>query len=216
MIEKNELDNFKKNYIAKDFDKSIEILNDLKDQFEPGVYYYNIGTVKIKQGKLAEGRLFLEKAKDTGYYNHHVINNISKTKDLLGVVELEKPETTADYLNYYSMNLDSNIFLTFSLILFTLLTFFFKKLNIFLRFTIILLALVPLGFKFYYVDTLVKGIPLVDVDIFEGPSKVFEKTNVLNKGLLVKVINKQENWSYVIYPDKLQGWIKTTDIEVIK
>ncbi len=215
MVSNNNLDTFKEKYTAKDFDSSEKILNELKDKFDSGVYLYNLGTVKIKQGNLAEGRLYLEKAKELGYYNHNVKNNIMKSKELLGIVELERPETISDTINFYSLNLDSGLYLSITLIFILSLTFLFKKINNFIRIAIFIIAIIPIAFKSYFVDSMVKAVPLVDVDVFEGPSKVFEKTNVLNKGLLVKLINKQEGWSYVIYPEKLQGWIKTDEVEVI-
>jgi hypothetical protein len=216
MVSGNNLKSFRDNYVAKDFDKSIDILEELKSKFEPGVFYYNLGTIKVKQGKLAEGRLYLEKAKVEGYSNDYVKNNISKTKELLGVVEMESPQTIGDHINFYTMNLDANIYLTFTLLFLVIGSFLYKKISKGFKAVLIILAIIPISFKLYFVDNLTKAVSLSDLDIYEGPSKVFEKTNILSKGLLVKLINKQEGWSYVIYPDKLQGWIKTEEIEVLE
>ncbi len=197
-------------YLKKDYKGAIQYLLDNKEQFDSGIFHYNLGTVYSKMGDHATARFHLEKAVQDGYINSSSLNNLAFVKSQLQVDDLSTSTSLPDQLvntasvippaGYFSITL-------LLLVIFTLMIRFKKIQTKWVMAVVLLLAITPAIFSTVYVKDINYAVALKDVPLYEGPSKIFSEKGKVRAGSKIVLGQFKDGWFYVEFPISLSGWI---------
>ena len=202
--------NFDQLYLKKDYKGAAQYLLDNKQQFESGIFHYNLGTIYSKMGDQATARFHLEKAIQEGYINSSSLNNLTFVKSQLQVDDLSTSTSLPDQVvntvsaipasGYFSMTL-------FLALLFTLMIRFKKIQKKWVMALVIALSLTPMFISNFYVKNINHAVVLQDIPLYEGPSKIFNEKGKVRAGSKVVVGQFKDGWFYIEFPISLSGWI---------
>lgn len=197
-------------YLAKDYKGAAQYLLNNKQQFESGIFHFNLGTVYSKMGDYPVARFHLEKAIHEGYVNSASLNNLNFIRSQNNSEDLTTSSSLPDKIvdNLSSLPSQGYYSLTLALILISLLLIksriVKKKISISL---LIFLSFSPLVLSHFYVDKLNKAITLNEVVIYEGPSKIFNEKGKLRPGSKIILGEFKDGWFYIKFPISFAGWI---------
>lgn len=201
---------FEELYLAKDYKGAAQFLLNNKQQFDSGIFHFNLGTVYSKMGDYPVARFHLEKAIQEGYVNSASLNNLNFIRSQNNNEDLTTSSSLPDKIvdNLSSLPSQGYVSLTLALILISLLLIKSKvvkqKISIVL---ILLLSLSPLVLSHFYVNKLNKAITLKEVVIYEGPSKIFNEKGKLKPGSKIILGDFKDGWFYIKFPISFAGWI---------
>jgi hypothetical protein len=210
------LEEFQKNFEAKDYNQALVVLLQNRDKFDPAVYEYNLGSVWARKEKFVESRVHFEKSIKLGLINKEVVSNLDMVKDQLGVGYLEEINTLEGKFINYTLGLDiyTPIILS-SLILIMFLSLMGKSISI-IKFSFSLaIAAIPLVIYFHIDNNYQLNIVREEAIVRQGPSKIFPETQILPAGM--KFISKKNanSWYNVIAPRSHRGWIQNPEMETL-
>lgn len=202
-------------YTKGDYDQAIDVLIKAKEQLEPGLFHFNLGTLYLKVDRLGAARYNLEKSKKLGFYDAVVKNNIDVIRQNSELTDISNTESLWEGFLYKTIDLppyvlgSGLIFMT----LFFFVLFRLKKINMtVLASLVVLFVLIPASFKFYVSTYYQDVVAMKDTPIHEGPSKVFEENGSLGEGSRVIVVKEHNDWFYVGYPSYSTGWVKRSSL----
>jgi hypothetical protein len=197
-------------YIAKNFKGAAEYLLKNKQQFDSGIYFYNLGTVYSKLGDYANARYLFEKSMKEGFINSSSYNNLNFVREKLDVDDLSSSSSIPDQILNVSLALPSSAYTSMTLLLLILVALLiqFKKLTHKLKITMCLfLALVPMLVSYSYLNQVNEAIILKDIAVYEGPSKIFSEKGKLKAGSKVVLGEFKDGWFFIEFPLSQVGWI---------
>lgn len=201
---------FEEHYLKKDYKGAADYLLQNKQQFDSGIFYYNLGTVYSKLGNYPAARFHLEKAIKEGYINSSSLNNLGYVKSQLQVDDLSTSTNLPDQLINSALAIPSAAYTSISL-LFLLCGISLLNTKRLIRKTsiafLILLIVTPIAFSTLYLDTINYAVVFKDVPLYEGPSKIFSEKGKVKAGSKIVLGEFKEGWFYVKFPISLTGWI---------
>lgn len=190
------------------FDEAFVALEGLRSELEPGLFSYNMALLNQKMNKLEMSRYHYENALAHGLGSLKVYKNLELVKNELGVTALEKSESVDDYL--YSSNFLTNIeylgIIGFMILLTSI--FLYKKMNKFFLISLNALIVLYIAGIFFLNQNKIKVISLEEINIYHGPSKIFEVIQTTPPGMKIIVEDSNEKWIKVIIPSRFSGWIE--------
>ncbi len=196
-------------YLEKDFEGAKNYILKHRDQFDSGQFHYNLGTLHAKLGDYAVARFHLEKAVKEGYvgtngvYNRFVVKSILKTNDV------GNSPLFWDRFLTQSKELPVGAFLGMTLLL-VLIVGVLVRFKLIVKKAIIipliLLTIVPVGFHYFYLDKIEVAISLKDIQLREGPSKIYSETSTIKAGAKVITGERSGEWIFIKAPLKFAGW----------
>lgn len=201
---------FESLYLQKNYKGAAQYLLANKQQFDSGIFHYNLGTVYSKLGDQAAARYHLEKAIKEGYVNSASLNNLSYVKSLLQVDDLSTSTSLPDKFINFSLNLPPQAYLsvTLLLILLSMLLIRTKKLTSkVIIFVSLLLSLLPIGYSTLYLNNVNYAVALKEIPLYEGPSKIFNEKGKIRAGSKIILGEFKDGWFFVEYPLSLAGWV---------
>ena len=197
-------------YLKKDYKGAAQYLLNNKQQFDSGIFHYNLGTVYSKMGDQATARFHLEKAIQDGYVNSSSLNNLNFVKSTLQVDDLGTSTSLPDQFINITTSIPTAGYVTFTLALFmifTLMIRFQKITKKWMMAVVLLLSLVPVLFSVFYIKDINHAVTLKDIPLYEGPSKIFAEKGKVRAGSKIILGEFKEGWFYVEFPVSLAGWI---------
>nr|BDT30230.1 tetratricopeptide repeat protein [Bacteriovorax sp. HI3] len=197
-------------YLKKDYKGAAQYLLKNKQQFDSGIFHYNLGTVYSKMGDQATARFHLEKAIQEGYINSSSLNNLNFVKSNLQVDDLSTSSSLPDQFVNIATSIPVAGYVSFTLLLliiFTLMIRFQKITKKWVMAAVLILAVVPMLFSFIYIKDINHAIALQDIPLYEGPSKIFSEKGKVRAGSKIILGEFKEGWFYVEFPLSLSGWI---------
>ena len=197
-------------YLKKDYKGAAQYLLKNKQQFDSGIFHYNLGTVYSKMGDQATARFHLEKAIQEGYINSSSLNNLNFVKSNLQVDDLSTSSSLPDQFVNITTSIPVAGYVSFTLLLliiFTLMIRFQKITKKWMMAVVLILAVVPMLFSFIYIKDINHAIALQDIPLYEGPSKIFSEKGKVRAGSKIILGEFKEGWFYVEFPLSLSGWI---------
>lgn len=186
-----------------------------RERVSPGLWHFNMGTVKAKMNVPAEARYHFLEAEENGFADEKLSQNLSIVEDELQVKTLEKPLDTFDYAVKFGLWSHNGFLTTLSLlILLGGMLILRKEKKYYVLILTIVLALVPMGVN-YWIGTWNKAVTISSHEVLEGPSVIFGSRGELPPGVMV-VMKKSGEWNEVIYPSRFRGWIKNAGIKELE
>lgn len=212
------LKSLREHYQKGEFESAKDLLLQNKDGFQKGEFHYNLGTVYSKMGNYAVGRYHLEKALTNGYESVAVKHNLSTAKSNLSVHDITTSKSIDDVMLSKGLDYGPDFYIFFSLLILVIsVSLFMKKVvNRWFFATLVILALVPISTHQFYLKKLNIGVNFKELQVYEGPSGIFEKTGKIPSGaklILGKAVN---GWYLVERPLDYVGWVKSENLGILK
>lgn len=183
-----------------------EVLNNAKDNLEPSIYWFNMGLADAKLEQWAQARISLLKSQKISARNETNIN-LEIVEGHLAVSEYESPQTIKDYGIQSTYFVGTQLALTINLALLVIGLWNYNKKKKLKEFIIILCLMLGLSALSIWTKNWPWYVASNEVAIYHGPSALFDQKGVIPKG--IKILGKEkDNWIQVIYPSRLEGWIK--------
>lgn len=201
---------FEELYLKKDYKGAANYLLQNKQQFDSGIFHYNLGTVYSKQGDFAAARFHLEKAIKEGYINSSSLNNLTYVKGQLQVDDLSTSSNLPDQLMNSALAIPPTAYLSLSLVFLLCGISLLKTKKLRRKLSMALFALLiaaPVVFSNLYLDKINYAVAFKDVPLYEGPSKIFAEKGQIKAGSKIILSDFKEGWFYVKFPISLTGWI---------
>jgi hypothetical protein len=183
-------------------------LSENKDQFDSAVFHYNMAIVHFQQNDYVQSRYHLELAKLTGGETMDVNKKLEIIKDNLGLKYLEEPETVSDYIyqSYYST--PTSLWLIALFVFVGAGVWSIRKAQYWLT-GIISATLITIAILYkIYISSTDVVIWVNESTLYQGPSEVFETTQVVSSGSKLVVEYHQDGWLRVKAPSNISGWLK--------
>lgn len=202
-------------YLKGEYAEAQKLLLANKDQFDPGIFHYNLGTTLMKQGNFAAGRYHLEKALKNGYVDSKVIHNLSVAKSQLAVNDISNSNNPLDLALSFSLDIPFSLYLSGTLILSLLAMLLIRLKKVTRLYGIIILAVVvmfPILYAGLFVNRFNFAMALTDSSLREGPSQIYGELSKIKAGSKFIIGEMQGDWYYIKSPASMAGWIKKDDI----
>lgn len=196
---------------SKDWKKAEGLLEKHKEEFDAGVYYYNLGIIKFKEKDFVSSRIALEMAQKNAFESILLDDALEEVKENLSAYAIENISPWGKVeINFIELPVQLYLSITV-MILISFLLLKNKLESVVTKVFWILFAFLPLLFKLFLFPEVETIVTKADVPIYLGPSKVFEKVSELPPGIKIYVKKEEANnkkWLNVLYPKSLQGWME--------
>lgn len=199
------------NHLAKgEIDQAKEALNMSRNDLDPSVYWFNLGRVEAKLEHWADARIsFLKSQKITSRAETQA--NLEVIESKLAVAQYEAPQNIQDYVVKSTFFIGSELALTLNLVLLVVGLWKYQKSKKIKDFVLILFLMLGLSGLTIWTKYWPWFVSTEETAIYQGPSEIFEQAGLIPKG--IKILGKEkENWVQVIYPSRLEGWVKKESI----
>ncbi len=186
-----------------------------REKLSPGLWHFNMGTVKAKLNVMAEARYHFLAAERQGFADERLNQNLSLVEKALEVKTLEKPLDTLDYAVKFGL-WSQNGFLTMISLIILLggMLILRKEKKYYVLVLTIFFALIPVGCH-YWIRSWDKAVTLKAQEVLDGPSVIFGSRGELPAGIMI-VTKKTGEWKEVIYPSRFSGWIKNAGLKELE
>lgn len=209
----SKLKEFKALFEKQDYDGAIKFLDENKQNFDEGVYQYNLGLTYLKKGQLVEARVLFEKSKLNGFFSNEVDLALKEATSGLEVKTLEESSSFSDDFNNIVLQIPFDVYFLISLIFVAIVIGFYKKLDKYIRIIIFVFAMLPTVFYYQHVNQHEKIVVLEDQYVYRGPSKMFEQIQMIPKGMKLFTGKDHNGWRYIVTPQSHRGWFKSEKVE---
>ena len=203
------------NLVEKEsYDKALGLLLQNKQEFEPGVFYYNKGVLEARREDFVAARVSLEKSIKEGYLHKDLVKNLEMIKNNLGVDYLEQNnDFQTDFINTtLSFEIYTSLIIS-SLVLISLHLLFKNIKSLYTTPLILLISALPTVFHYYLKDNYEIVVISEETIMRKGPSKIFEEEDSLPAGMKLTVKKKLGDWTHIVSPSSHQGWIYKAKVE---
>ena len=161
-------------YVKKQYSELQEMMLKNKDEFSEGQFFYNYGTLFLKQGKIGPARYNFEKAFNIGWYSSGLQKNYEQ---IIKSVKVDPIKSSFVYDKSIALLELSPwwVFIVIFLLLLNFILLFLSRKALSIRSALIFIILVSLttGTLLWYKSNLIGAIVLRDAVIKEGPSKIY-------------------------------------------
>jgi hypothetical protein len=204
-------------YLKKDYSASIEELIKVKDKLDPGLFYYNLGSLQLKTKHLGEARYNLEMARYEGFESAEVFHNLSLLESTLGIDDLSTSKDYFDQTIVFLKFQPTAMYISISLLLIiaALSAKKFLKASRGIYASLLIISCLPLLIKLEIVDRWKVAFAKEKARVFSGPSEVFTDSGELTDGTKLLIGKSSGKWYFVERPRHLSGWINSEELRII-
>ena len=217
-------------YKQNKYSEALKIYNRIKEKREDWKVYNNIGNCYYRLMDFVKAKIFYLRAKKLNKLevdidnNIKVVNRMFKDKNPERKVEFFS-NTISKIESYISLNLLTILLVIFILAFNTFLFLLLKnrgngknKYFLYLLVVLFIFSTFTAFYLSYRVDQKNKrvlGVVLKDNTALRSGKDNRSKSEIINAGLDLKIIEDDEDWVRVRITDEVEGWVKKTDIEII-
>ncbi len=202
-------------YLKEDYQNSLKIIRENKDNLDPGLFHYNLGSIYLKMNDFGPARYHLEKARDDGFNYPMLWNNLEYIKLQPGVTDPLLSKDLKEAIVAKTMDIPVSFFVIYFLLGLSAILFSLRK-KIIKNKILVVIALaalvVPGVFRYTYKEGHTFAIAMKDSRVFEGPSKIYPDYGKINAGSRVVVGKFYDDWYYIVSPSDRSGWVQKSDL----
>jgi len=193
-----------------EIEEAKKALNSIDKDLEPSVYWFSMGQVYAKDNNWADARIAFLKSHKI-FPRQETIDNLEIIEKKLVVSEVEAPRSIKDHLINSTYFIGAELALTLNLALLILGLWNFKKSKNLRHFLMITVVMVMLSGLSLWTRHWPWSVAEQEVDVYHGPSEIFDKVQVVPKGIKFLGLEK-DSWIKIIYPSRFEGWVKKENI----
>ena len=205
------MQDYKALFETKDFDGAIKALKTDKS-IELPIKYFNLGYAYYQKGELSLSRYYFEKASNIGFLNEQNLSALSKVKQDLGVEQIEANYGALDKALLASTGFQQDVYLSVGALFVVLGFIAFLKSKKIIGSLMMILFMIFMGTLFYFKD-MKTVILLKEAYVHEGPSRIFEPNQQLERGMKVILGKEIKNWKWIRYPKEFRGWLYKPEVK---
>lgn len=212
------LKSLRDHYQKGEFDSVKDLLLQNKAGFHKGEFHYNLGTVYSKMGNYAVGRYHLEKAVHEGYETVAAKHNLKTVQTNLSVHDVTTSKTYDDVLLSKGLEYGIDFYVFATLLILVISTVLFSK-KLIGRWgfgLLVIVSLAPVSTHQLYLKKLNVGVNFKELQVYEGPSGIFEKTGEIPSGAKLVLGKAIDGWFFVERPLDYVGWVKSENLGILK
>lgn len=199
------MENYKELLESEDYLGAIKALKN--DQtLEAPIKYYNIGYSYFKRNEYVKARYYYEKARVEGLVNDELNNSLEIVKQNLGVAQVESDYRYLDKTLLTLSPFKNEVFLSLLGIFLLVILWSILKAKKALVIVFVILFFGVGGLMFSMKDYKVVLLK-EEAYVHQGPSRIFDPTQLILPGTKVMIENESKDWKYVKYPLMYRGWI---------
>lgn len=223
-----------KAYNENDFERAIDEWRTCVDNgFLDADLYYNLGNAYFRNAKLGFAIFYYKSAlrlrPNDADIQHNLAYAQAMTKDKVDEDDEENPLLSGLFKIHHALSLRVQLFVLLGL--FWLIAFAMvgnrislgeKRKNIFMGVIFALSSIVCViaasaGYKIFLAETEVTGVvTAADADVTSAPSNKAQTLNTLSEGTSFEVLSQQGNFIEIRLGEKVKGFVKTSDVGIIK
>ncbi len=204
------LKKLEQSFVEKNFEQARDTLLNIKSKIPEGLFHYNLGSIQAAEGKYPAARYNFEIAKKKDFTHPALYKNI-KTVEARLSVKTESYTFKESFMTGF-LSLNAGVYLSAGLVLSILIVFIINKLkvkSILLTICICLFLQVPFLSKVIYFDKeYLDAINLKDIEVYQGPSKIYDVIDTLPAGRKFIVSKGNDGWFFITYPNRFSGWVE--------
>lgn len=223
-----------KAYNAGDFDRAIEEWKNCVDNgIENGDLLYNLGNAYFRRGNLGFAIFYYKSALKLSPNNEDILHNLkyaqAMTKDKVEEEGEENPLLSTFFKIHHALSLQTQlwvllagVWIMVALCLVRKFTTSEKTHNVctgILFVTVVAFSAVGLsaGYKVFLLETEVTGVVTSgSADVTSAPSDKSQTLNTLSEGTSFEVLSDQGNFVEIKLGDKIQGFVKRSEVGLVK
>lgn len=222
-------------YREGNFEKAIELWQTCVEQgFQSADLYYNLGNAYFRDGRVGfailyyESALRLNPANEDYLHNLKFVQGLTKDKVEENAVE-ENPILSAFFKAHHALSLETQLHIILAIVWIILLLLILRVLSAnprtknALTGSVFPLALIlgiigfSAGYKIYVMETFHKGVVTAKTaDVMSGPEDSYQTLNALSEGTIFEVMGVREGWVQIRLGEKVNGFVKTTEVGIVK
>lgn len=223
-----------KAYNENDYERAIDEWRSCVDNgIEDADLFYNLGNAYFRNAKLGFAIFYYKSAlrlrPNDADIQHNLAYAQAMTKDKVDNDDEENPLLAGLFMAHHALSLKVQLFILLGLFwLITLaaignkISINDKRKNIFMGIIFALTAIVCVigasaGYKIFLAETEVTGVvTAADADVTSAPNNKAQTLNTLSEGTSFEVLSQQGQFVEIRLGEKVKGFVKTSDVGIIK
>ncbi len=219
-------------YDARNYDEALKAFLSLVDAgIESYEVHYNIGNTYFRLNQIGKAIVYYKRGLRLKPNDYQLQTNldfaINQTQDRQETAEPNPLlEIIFNTLNSISLNgwflLSFISFLPVIAMINIMLIYYRKRdktVPVFLLVLFLLIFIITISATTYrwqrYIDSSTAVLIASASNGYSGPDSTYTRLFTINEGIVLKVVNKNEDWSQVGLPNGMIGWIKTDDFLLV-
>lgn len=202
-------------YIQQDYAGALKTLTENQTKISSGIWHYNVGTVYGAMKDYPLARYHLMQADRDGFSTKESRQNLELVENQLEISRLEKPLSPGDYMVKGSLVAAEGILTAIGLLILVVGLLGLRKQQSFKAFGALIGVVVLIFGLNWWIKSWPLSIVIKNIEIYEGPSTIFNSRDELPAGVMVLTTEKN-GWKKIIYPSRFNGWIKVDDLKELK
>ncbi len=223
-----------KAYNESDFERAIDEWRSCADNgIEDADLYYNLGNAYFRNAKLGFAIFYYKSALRLRPNDADILHNLTyaqaMTKDKVDEDDEENPLLAGLFKAHHALSLKVQLFILLGLFWFIAfaavgnkISVSEKRKNIFMGIIFALAAVTSViatsaGYKIFLAETEVTGVvTAADADVTSAPNNKAQTLNTLSEGTSFEVLSQQGQFVEIRLGEKVKGFVKTSDVGIIK
>lgn len=223
-----------KAYNDGDFERAIDEWRTCVDNgMENADLYYNLGNAYFRNGKLGFSIFYYKKALRLHATDDDILHNLkfaeAMTRDKVENDDEENPILTGLFKAHHALSLRAQLYVLLALFWTIVLILVIQKISIksraknictgavFLLTTIFCVIGASAAYKVIVLETEITGVvTAADADVTSAPSDKSQTLNTLSEGTSFEVLSMQGNFAEIRLGDKIKGFVKLSEVGIVK
>lgn len=221
-------------YNEGDFDRAIDEWRTCVDNgVENSDLYYNLGNAYFREGKLGFAIYYYKSALRLDPSNDDIIHNLkyaqAMTRDKVEEDGEENPLLSGLFKAHHALSLKTQMWTLLGIFWVIALLAIARRISrsgrtknvligaMFALSAFFCIIAMSAGYKVFVAETDIEGVVTAkDADVTSAPSDKSQTLNTLSEGTAFEVLSEQGNFAEIRLGEKIRGFVKMSDIGIVK
>jgi len=223
-----------KAYNEGDFERAVDEWRTCADNGDENAdLYYNLGNAYFRNGKLGFSIFYYKKALRLRATDDDILHNLkyaeAMTRDKVEEEDEENPILTGLFKAHHALSLKSQLFVLLALFWIIAIVSIVRRVSlservknicigtVFVFTTVFCVVGASAAYKVIVLETETTGVVTAsDADVTSAPSDKSQTLNTLSEGTSFEVISVQGNFAEIRLGEKIKGFVKLSDVGIVK
>jgi hypothetical protein len=221
-------------YNEGEFDRAIDEWRTCEDYgVKNSDLYYNLGNAYFRSGKLGFAIYYYKSALRLDPSNDDILHNLkyaqAMTRDKVDEDGEENPLLTGLFKAHHALSLKAQMWTLLGIFWVLAIVAIARRISrsdrqkniligtLFVLSGIFCIIAMSAGYKVFVAETEIEGVVTAkDADVTSAPSDKSQTLNTLSEGTTFEVLSEQGNFAEIRLGEKVRGFVKLSDVGVVK